>query len=53
MLKMTKCMLFIVFTISLSLAYRNSVVNSDHPDPGVLKLNNGNYIAVSTSGDSP
>jgi beta-xylosidase len=44
----------LLLTILLqTFAYLNPVINSNHPDPGILKLSNNTYIAVSTTGDSP
>lgn len=30
-------------------SFANPVVNSDHPDPGVLRLDDGSFVAVTTS----
>ena len=36
------------------LEYRNPVLDSDHPDPGVVQLHDGSgYLAVLSSGNSP
>ena len=49
------CLLLLLFTvcsISAESTFTNPVVNSDHPDPGVLRLADGSFVAVTTSNDA-
>ena len=47
---------FYVFIVGFAegVQYSNPVLDSDHPDPGVIRLHDGSgYLAVLSSGNSP